>query len=56
MHFRALDLRFDDVVYEPLREKRLQSQAYLAWTRPRPSALLTSFVDIAKRVVSEKFG
>lgn len=48
-------VRFDNVVYRPLREKRLQSQAYLAWTRPHPSALLTSFVAVAKRVVAEKF-
>ena len=49
-------VRFDDVVYKPLREKRLQSLAYLAWTRPHPSALLTSFVATAKHVVREKFG
>lgn len=49
-------VRFDDVVYKPLREKRLHSLAYLAWTRPHPSALLTSFVATAKHVVREKFG
>lgn len=48
-------VRFDNVVYKPLRDKRLQSTAYLAWTQRNPSSLLQAFVEISKKIMKEKF-
>lgn len=49
-------LRFDNLVYKPLREKRLKSEVYLAWAHAHPSPLLLAFVDTAKRILQEQFG
>lgn len=48
-------LRFDNLVYKPLREKQLQSEAFLAWTHPSPSPLLMEFVESSKQVMKEQF-
>lgn len=48
-------IRFDDVVYKPLRGDTLQSEAYLAWTQLNPSVLLRAFVEISKEVIKGKF-
>jgi DNA-binding transcriptional LysR family regulator len=48
-------IRFDNLVYKPLRGTRLKSTAFLAWTHPNPSPLLKAFVDTAKQIVKEDF-
>jgi DNA-binding transcriptional LysR family regulator len=48
-------VRFDNLVYKPLREQELQSQVYLAWTHPNPSPLLRAFVETSQQVAQLKF-
>jgi DNA-binding transcriptional LysR family regulator len=48
-------IRFDNLVYKPLRETQLQSEAYLAWTHLNPSVLLKAFVETSKQVVGKNF-
>jgi DNA-binding transcriptional LysR family regulator len=48
-------IRFDNLVYKPLRETQLQSEAYLAWTHLNPSVLLKAFVETSKQVVEKNF-
>jgi DNA-binding transcriptional LysR family regulator len=48
-------VRFEDVVYKPLREQELQSEVYLAWTHPHPSPLLRAFVETSQQIVRLKF-
>lgn len=48
-------IRFDNVVYKPLRGSRLQSEVYLAWTQRHPSALLNAFVDTSRHIVNTEF-
>jgi DNA-binding transcriptional LysR family regulator len=48
-------IRFDNLVYRPLRDSGLQSEAYLAWTHPDPSPLIKAFAEVARQVVSERF-
>jgi DNA-binding transcriptional LysR family regulator len=48
-------VRFENVVYKPLREQELQSEVYLAWTHPNPSQILRAFVETSQEVVRVKF-
>ncbi|MDB5797648.1 MAG: LysR family transcriptional regulator [Paucimonas sp.] len=48
-------LRFDNLVYKPLREKQLQSEAFLAWIHASPSLLLMAFVESSKQIMKEQF-
>jgi DNA-binding transcriptional LysR family regulator len=48
-------VRFENVVYKPLREQELQSEVYLAWTHPNPSPILRAFVETSQEVVRVKF-
>lgn len=46
----------DNVVYRPLREQHAQSELYLAWKEPHPSAALGSFVQLACEIAARAPG
>ena len=46
-------VRFDGLLYKPLRGRPLESVTYLAWLQPSPSILLKAFVEIAMQVMGE---
>jgi DNA-binding transcriptional LysR family regulator len=46
-------VRFDGLLYKPLRGRPLESVTYLAWLQPAPSILLKAFVETAMRVMGE---
>ena len=46
-------VRFDGLVYKPLRGQPLESVTYLAWLQPAPSILLRRFVETAMQVMEE---
>jgi DNA-binding transcriptional LysR family regulator len=48
-------IRFDNLVYAPLREQELQSEVYLAWTHSNPSPLLKAFVETSMQIARESF-
>jgi DNA-binding transcriptional LysR family regulator len=48
-------LRFDNLVYKPLLEKQLQSEAFLVWIHANPSPLLLAFVESSKQIMKEQF-
>jgi len=48
-------LRFENLVYKPLRERQLRSEVFLAWTHANPSSLLMAFVESSKRIIKEQF-
>jgi hypothetical protein len=48
-------VRFENPVYKPLREQKLQSEVYLASTHPNPSPLLRAFVETSQQVARLKF-
>lgn len=49
-------VRFDGLLYKPLRGQPLESVTYLAWLQPAPSILLKAFVEIAMQVMGENAG
>lgn len=48
-------IRFDNLVYKPLRERELQNEIYLAWTHVAPSPLLRAFIETAKQIARVDF-
>jgi DNA-binding transcriptional LysR family regulator len=46
-------VRFDGLLYKPLRGRPLESVTYLAWLQPAPSILLKAFVETAMQVMEE---
>jgi DNA-binding transcriptional LysR family regulator len=46
-------VRFDGLLYKPLRGRPLESVTYLAWSQPAPSILLKAFVEIAIQGMGE---
>ena len=46
-------VRFDGLLYKPLRGRPLESVTYLAWLQPAPTVLLKAFVETAMLVIGE---
>lgn len=49
-------VRFDGLLYKPLRGQPLESVTYLAWLQAAPSILLKAFVETAMQVMGEDAG